>query len=517
MIIQCGQCKTKFRLDDSRVTDAGVKVRCSRCKNTFVVKKEVGEDADIALQAVKAPESPVSEPEKQHAAEAGFQTEQNNAFHKEENEMFRESGSLLHEGLSSANTARDATANEGNDTDIDEFGFAGSPFADPGKAVEGPAVENRIVEDKKEGSFDWPAADFSGVADNGPDESEKSSIRQVMEEFPGETGRDTPAGGISESPDFSGATEIDFGRVEGAETASDQSWDMFSTATDPESEAHAAVGNGLPLNNQELNGENHCINSTEKCDVGVIKPQAVPTGADVSTDHIVAEGEPEAVTWDTPLDIMSSAAAGKKPSSSHFENTVETDEGDLPPLAITSRREKSLFIPAVFVVALLMVIAAGGAAYYFSWIDFTSLNIPALSSVNDRPASKPVVEITIRNLDGVYLRNVHGGEIFVVTGEALNKSDKALSSIRVQGHLYGSRGDVLLTRPANFFNALSRDQLTALPVNEIEALLKSNTGKSPDNTAMQPGTAATFQIVFTHVPESAGEFGAEVEGPEVVK
>ena len=41
MIIQCEQCRTKFRLDDSRVKDAGVKVRCAKCKHVFSVRKEL--------------------------------------------------------------------------------------------------------------------------------------------------------------------------------------------------------------------------------------------------------------------------------------------------------------------------------------------------------------------------------------------------------------------------------------------------------------------------------------------
>ena len=41
MIIQCEQCQTKFRLDDSRVKNAGVKVRCAKCKHIFTVKKEL--------------------------------------------------------------------------------------------------------------------------------------------------------------------------------------------------------------------------------------------------------------------------------------------------------------------------------------------------------------------------------------------------------------------------------------------------------------------------------------------
>jgi predicted Zn finger-like uncharacterized protein len=44
MIIQCDKCKTRFKLDDSRVTDSGIRVRCSRCSHTFVVRREAPEE-----------------------------------------------------------------------------------------------------------------------------------------------------------------------------------------------------------------------------------------------------------------------------------------------------------------------------------------------------------------------------------------------------------------------------------------------------------------------------------------
>ena len=37
MIIQCDKCETRFRLDDSRITGNGVKVRCTKCQNVFIV------------------------------------------------------------------------------------------------------------------------------------------------------------------------------------------------------------------------------------------------------------------------------------------------------------------------------------------------------------------------------------------------------------------------------------------------------------------------------------------------
>lgn len=49
MIITCASCLTKYHLDDSRISEKGAKVRCSRCKHVFYVvppretKEEVAE------------------------------------------------------------------------------------------------------------------------------------------------------------------------------------------------------------------------------------------------------------------------------------------------------------------------------------------------------------------------------------------------------------------------------------------------------------------------------------------
>jgi len=43
MIVTCDKCDTKFKLDDSKVTEKGIKVRCSKCQAVFLVKKPTGE------------------------------------------------------------------------------------------------------------------------------------------------------------------------------------------------------------------------------------------------------------------------------------------------------------------------------------------------------------------------------------------------------------------------------------------------------------------------------------------
>lgn len=40
MIIQCEQCLTKFKLDDTKVKAKGVRVRCAKCRHVFTVRKQ---------------------------------------------------------------------------------------------------------------------------------------------------------------------------------------------------------------------------------------------------------------------------------------------------------------------------------------------------------------------------------------------------------------------------------------------------------------------------------------------
>ncbi|HEX5773778.1 MAG TPA: DUF3426 domain-containing protein [Geomobilimonas sp.] len=65
MIVQCDHCNTRFKLDDAKVKPGGVKVRCSKCKEIFLVKRDepVEEPAAVSpvVGGVAASSSPVSE------------------------------------------------------------------------------------------------------------------------------------------------------------------------------------------------------------------------------------------------------------------------------------------------------------------------------------------------------------------------------------------------------------------------------------------------------------------------
>lgn len=52
MIITCGKCRTKYKIDDNTVKNEEFKVRCTKCNNAFLVKKP-SSDSEVPPQIVR--------------------------------------------------------------------------------------------------------------------------------------------------------------------------------------------------------------------------------------------------------------------------------------------------------------------------------------------------------------------------------------------------------------------------------------------------------------------------------
>lgn len=51
MIVKCEQCQTRFKIPDDKVTDKGVKVRCTKCSHTFRVTRDMAQPATATVPA----------------------------------------------------------------------------------------------------------------------------------------------------------------------------------------------------------------------------------------------------------------------------------------------------------------------------------------------------------------------------------------------------------------------------------------------------------------------------------
>lgn len=100
MIITCASCLTKYRLDDSRISPKGSKVRCSRCHHVFYVvpppetKEEVAEEfesfAKYHKELITPEEKPLEAPPKEGEEEIREEKEAKPSEEEEERFPFEE-------------------------------------------------------------------------------------------------------------------------------------------------------------------------------------------------------------------------------------------------------------------------------------------------------------------------------------------------------------------------------------------------------------------------------------------
>ncbi len=153
MIIKCDSCNTKFRLDGTKVKGRGVKVRCTKCQNIFVVAPPELEEVKGTVETSFA--APGEEKEEEKMAPSG----------EEEREEAGEEGLLGRQPVS---------------TEI-EHGF------DFGAGV--PSMEEKAGKGEEEFVFGEMGREGDGNAGwGGGEESEKVSFeeksKEKAEEFP---------------------------------------------------------------------------------------------------------------------------------------------------------------------------------------------------------------------------------------------------------------------------------------------------------------------------------------------
>lgn len=68
MIVECEECQAKFKLDDAKVPEKGIKVRCSKCKHVFVVQKPAPPVEEPVVSPPLEPEEAVVPPQKPEEA-----------------------------------------------------------------------------------------------------------------------------------------------------------------------------------------------------------------------------------------------------------------------------------------------------------------------------------------------------------------------------------------------------------------------------------------------------------------
>lgn len=496
MIIQCVQCSSKFRLDDSKVTEAGIKVRCSKCRHIFVVRKEVPveeHDLDQILEGlgtpVRAEASPAAAADvPAFAAGAVGALAEVVATPKATEDTF---ASFTAGGV-------EPPAGEGGGGATDVFAASLSP------SFEGTTAGHAVLA---------PESDFGSFEQEvplGADAGEESS--QAV------SGEASAGSGVADEEERTTLFEQEI-------VFDDVSAEAFAAATDVASSVAGVDAGGesdITFEFEDDATEGGALapagRGTESFDFGEIDfgiEDSEPSGAPAE----------KAALLDFSLgDETTAQQQAEPPPRAELEEVfvppvaAPFEDEELPPLNISSRRKGQSFLPGMVIgLSVLAIVALAGGGFYFfkeGPAVFDKLGIGFVAGWFGAEGREEG-SIGLDKVKGGYLTNAEVGEVFIVRGEAVNNYRKPRASIQVKGTLLGQNGQALVQKVAYCGNNLTDEQVRTLPMAKIDAAMSNQFGDSLANLGVQPGSRIPFVVVLAKVPKEAVDFGVEVVGSTV--
>jgi predicted Zn finger-like uncharacterized protein len=479
MIIQCDHCSAKFRIDDAKLANGAVKVRCAKCKEVFVVDKEKS-----PVESVPTPQAVVKPPPIPTPTDFA-------------SDSFSENSDFsFNQGQVPENAAAEIKPSE-----ADEFDWKDTSVSldRPDSSTEFDSASFAAEIDKKN-AFQPQATAVD--ADNDFDFGDINLQSSPAEANP-------PAQALPHE-DFS----IDFGEVSFAQSPPSAS---VPAGPSPESLTSDFSFDAAPsTDSSPAAGNEDFLLSFSADQAAESKPADFPAegGGNVNFGDF-SFGE-------TADDAKSDQAAAHEPLSSLDQDLAPAPypasfDEDLVPTSLASRKKSGSRFPLFLILgAILLIVALAVSGVYF-FGGPKAFSRVGLGFLVDWYGDKSVEEgsMTIRNIASSYVVNSNAGELFVVKGEAVNNFKKPRASVQVKLTILGPGGAVLVSKSAFCGNSLSSEQLGSLPLTKIEEAMNNQFGDSLANLGVKPGSAIPFVIVMSAVPKEATDYSVQIAGSTV--
>ncbi|MCK4535522.1 MAG: zinc-ribbon domain-containing protein [Desulfuromonadales bacterium] len=575
MIIQCEECKTRFRLADEKLKPTGTKVRCSKCKHVFTVMPPAPEPAEesvdfdamnmeeVAEQASPPEESTASQPVSEEATQAEADDDQEPAPETEVDQAAESSSELDFSGLEQEMTA--TTSDRGELAD--DFSFAGTEAS--GDESQQETSEDQEVDsteqsqDFAEDSIETGEAPSEFSLDQ-PDQGTGLSEPSAADEAPGFTFDDQQEAGVTaagetageefsfEDQDQSGAIDFEDSSStpeasqddisEQGEFALDDSGDAVAADSGDEPQEPPATeefGMGDSVDEFSFDDDSSTDEweddeeSTEggfDFDAPAFETEspndttANESGDDLQFGEInfASDADEEAPAFETDNDFSEASFSkeepspgGTSPGEAQYQEPAPTRSIDEKPLAAPPIKRKSP-LSRILVLLILLLIALGGAAAYFYMQD-GSLDINRIiqrfTGETQPGASEHRIGINISGSS--YVNNQSAGQLLVVQGEAINNFPTARSAITVKGVLLDAQGKTLFQQTVSCGNFLDDKTIGRMPFDKIEETMNNQFGDSLSNMNVAAGASIPFTIVFRNLPDGIANINVEIVGSKL--
>jgi predicted Zn finger-like uncharacterized protein len=241
------------------------------------------------------------------------------------------------------------------------------------------------------------------------------------------------------------------------------------------------------------------------------EPWSMNAGAQQHDEPFTISPSPHAAPVEEKIIDAPTAPRNGEPPSHAFPDTRDATTNVFP--LDTFRDQAASTAPYLTLFGLLVLSFSFAAAYqqvHPRATDELIGNIPFIgSAVLDNAHLKSGV--LLKSLRGAYQTIQGNREVFVVTGEALNRNPVVIRRVQIAGQLYDQAGKAIEQQSIWVGNAISAKIVRGMSAQDVIDLQKLQPLKSFD---IPPGDSVPFTIVFFKPSKAVKEFSCEVQAAE---
>lgn len=538
MIVQCPECRTKFKLADEKVTPKGVKIRCSSCKHIFVVRKE-------AEQAPPAPPPQSAGKSDFSVDDFGTGVDSSDVFSDTE---FTD-GPLGQtrppaEGGEAARPDRpvrppagkappprppvkpDAQDNVFNIDDVD-FSAGRKMEVDLSESeASAPAPETQVAPTAPAAppSAPDPFGDNKGEFDNldelfGPKKGEEQAAQPPAappaspppQQAPPQKGQTDPFG---DSMTLDTAAQPGAGAPQSAGGGGDPFGDLFDGGDGGQAAPPPVPSQPVPPPEDEEPSIDSLL--TNDAETGEDMNSGLRTGAEPAID--TGEGFDSLISGTD--DFFGAGNAEGESFQEGGETPRESSDSGEPTLHWGNQKKvQNVAPPSVLpkiiggMVFLLLLVVGWRASveyapdlYFDAGMDYDEVvALRGIIPFPQNPDFPPPPKSWELSLDKRFtIVNQFSKELYVVEGSVKNVSPRVRSFIKLRGQaLSAANQKIGLPETVYAGNVLDVEALKRLPIPKVREKLQLKLGSGGSNFEVQPGSSVAFMMVFPELPEKA--------------
>lgn len=448
MIIQCDRCGTKFRLDDSRITGKGVRVRCTKCQNVFMavppppVEEIQLEDIFGAAGGETVAQADAPRRDKAGRKSGKDEKRENLAFDfREGSEGSEGREAAAHEPVNEPETeggfGQDAGPDTGSDrVDSEDVTGQGFEFSPEGKDQE-EKTEWGLGDEKDDFSFG-----FEGPEKDCHAEEERESIKEESKEE---------------------EDDINF---------------SFDTPELVKREAAPSLQGALTAEAPQT--------------AGAANEKATTFSASGYAREALApeKGKKQKAPGDDFKEILSQNLSREDLPA--FDDSGDEEARERGGNKAAPERPASFGL----IIAVLIVLIGGGLVYFTGAIDKLA---QALT-----PGEAKVKTVGIETIEGYYAENSNIGRIFVIQARVRNLTEEPQEIKAATGAIYDRSGKKLGSRSVSPGRVVSLEEVNSL---SREDLLRAF--KDPSGGVIPPRGTVPVMVVFTEA-DGVAEYGIDI-------